>query len=61
MHTKEPQLQTDLHEFLSRLAGAVALSLAPVVLTALLVMPSTFHHHAANQPIDPNAPVAHMT
>lgn len=54
-------MQTDLREFLSRLAGAVALSLVPVVLTAFLTMPPTFHHHAANQPIDPNASVEHMT
>ena len=54
-------MQIDLHEFLSRLAGAVALSLVPVLLIAFLTMPSTFHHHAANQPVDPNAPVAHMT
>lgn len=54
-------MQTDLRDFLSRLAGAVALSLVPVVLIAFLTMPSTFHHHAANHPIDPNAPTEHMT
>lgn len=54
-------MQTDLREFLSRLAGAIALSLLPVVLTAFLTMPSSLHRHAADQPIEPNAPVAHMT
>jgi len=54
-------MQADLREFLSRLAGAVALSLVPVVLMAFLTLPSTFHHHAANHRIDPNAPAEHMT
>jgi hypothetical protein len=54
-------MQADLFEFLSRIAGAVALSLLPVVLTAFLTMPSSLHRHAADQAIDPNAPVAHMT
>jgi hypothetical protein len=54
-------MHTDLHEFLSRLAGAVAMSLVPVVLAAFLTMPSTLHRHASDLPIDPNAPVAHMT
>lgn len=54
-------MQTDLREFLSRLAGAVAMSLVPVVLTAFLTMPSTFHPHAASHPFDPNAPTEHMT
>jgi hypothetical protein len=54
-------MQSDLHDFLSRLAGAVALALVPVALTAFLTMPSTFHHQAASHPIDSNAPVEHMT
>lgn len=54
-------MQTDLRDFLSRLAGAVALSLVPVVLIAFLTMPSTFHYHAANHSIDPNAAAEHMT
>jgi len=54
-------MQTDLHEFLSRLTGAVAMTLVPVVLVAFLTMPSTLHRHADGHAIDPNAPVVHMT
>jgi hypothetical protein len=54
-------MQTDLHDFLAHLAGAVAMTLLPVVLTAFLSMPSTLHRHAADHPTDPNAPAAHMT
>ena len=54
-------MQDDLRDFLSHLAGAVALSLVPVVLAAFLTMPSTFHHHEDGHPVDPNAPAAHMT
>ncbi len=54
-------MQADLHDFLSRFAGVIAMSLVPTVLTAFLTMPSALHRHAANQPMDPNAPVAHMT
>jgi hypothetical protein len=54
-------MQTDLHEFLSRLGGAVVMALVPVVLTAFLTMPSSLHRHTADHPAEPNAPVAHMT
>lgn len=54
-------MQVDLREFLSRLAGAVALTLLPVVFIALLSMPSSLHHHLGDQPNDRNAPFAHMT
>jgi hypothetical protein len=54
-------VHTDLHEFLSRFAGAVAMTLVPVVLTAFLTMPAALHRHAVDQPIDPSAPKGHMT
>jgi hypothetical protein len=54
-------MQNDLHEFLARLAGTVAMTLLPVLLIAMLSMPSSLHHHVGNPPIEPNAPVAHMT
>ena len=54
-------MQVDLREFLSRLAGAVAAALVPVVFMAFLSMPFSLHHHLGNQPNDPGAPIAHMT
>jgi hypothetical protein len=54
-------MQTDLHEFLARLAGTVAMTLVPVVLIAFLCMPSSLHHHLGYAQIDSTSPVAHMT
>lgn len=54
-------MQIDLHEFLSRLTGAVTLALVPVLLTTFLTLPGTLHHHVGHAVIDPNAPLAHMT
>jgi hypothetical protein len=54
-------MQADLHEFLRRLAGTVAMALVPVVLTAFLALPSTLHRHPGEPAADPNAPAAHMT
>jgi hypothetical protein len=58
---KERRMQVDLREFLSRLVGAVALTLLPVLLIAFVAMPASLHHHLGNQPADQNAPIAHMT
>ena len=58
---KEQRMQIDLREFLARLAGAVAMTLIPVVFIAFLSMPSSLHHHLGNQPNDLNAPAVHMT
>jgi hypothetical protein len=54
-------MQNDLHDFLAHLAGTVAMTLIPVALVAFLSMPASLHHHLGHQPIDLNAPVAHMT
>jgi hypothetical protein len=54
-------MQTDLREFLTRLAGAVALAMSPVVLIACLTMPSSLHHHLGSQPKVQEVPAAHMT
>ena len=54
-------MQIDLHLFMSRLAGAIALALVPVVLTAFLTMPAALHHLVGDPAIDPNAPLVHMT
>lgn len=54
-------MQTELREFLARLAGTVAMTLAPVALIAFLTMPSTLHRHTGDLAVDPHAPVGHMT
>lgn len=54
-------MQTDLHHFLTRMAGAAAITLLPVVITAFLTMPYSLHRHSDEHPADPYAPVAHMT
>lgn len=53
-------MHTGLRSLLTRLAGAVALALVPVVLATVLTVPSSLHHLAGNPPVDPNAPAAHM-
>ena len=54
-------MQIDLHHFLTRFAGAVAITLVPVVITAFLTMPYVLHRHSIDHPADPFEPVAHMT
>ncbi len=54
-------MHSDLHEFLSHLAGTVAMTLVPVVLIAFLTLPSALHRVGIDEPVDPHAPVAHMT
>jgi hypothetical protein len=53
-------MHTELQTLLTRLAGAVALALVPVVLATVLTVPPSLHHLAGNPPVDPNAPAAHM-
>jgi hypothetical protein len=60
-HNKEQQMQSDLHDFLSHLIGTVAMTLVPVVLIAFLTLPSALHRTGIDDPVDPHAPVAHMT
>ncbi len=54
-------MQTDLHDFLIRLVSSIALALIPVVLIAVLSMPSSLHHHFGGAPTVPHAASAHMT
>ena len=54
-------MQDDLHDFLARFAGAVVMTLVPVVLIAFLSMPLSLSRHPGEAPIDANAPVRHMT
>jgi hypothetical protein len=54
-------MQTDLHAFLLRLAGAVALALVPVLFIALLCLPTALHHAGGERPVDLHPAPAHMT
>lgn len=54
-------MHSDLHDFLSHLVGTVAMTLVPVVLIAFLTLPSALHRTGIDDPVDPQAPVAHMT
>jgi hypothetical protein len=38
-------MQTDLHDFVARIARAIAMTLAPVALIAFVTMPASLHHH----------------
>lgn len=54
-------MQADLHHFLARLAGTVAMTLVPVVLVAFLSMPMALGRHPGEGPLADGAPPAHMT
>lgn len=58
---KDLHMQTDLHEFLARLAGTVMLALIPVLLVVLVCMPSSLHHHLGGTSAATYAPAGHMT
>lgn len=54
-------MHTDLHDFLSRLAGTIALTLVPVVFTAFVSLPLSLNRHPG-EVATASAPVAqHMT
>jgi hypothetical protein len=38
-------MQTDLHDFLVRIARTIAMTLIPVALIAFVTMPAGLHHH----------------
>lgn len=53
-------MHVELHRFLARLAGTVALALSAVALVAFATVPlGRDAHHAQVQ--DPDAPAKHMT
>jgi len=43
--TKDPVMQTDLHEFLACIARTIAMTLAPLAFVAFVTMPASRHHH----------------
>lgn len=54
-------MQTDLHDFLIRLAGVIAMTLVPVVFIAFVSMPLSLNRHPGERAVESNAPVPHMT
>lgn len=54
-------MQTELHQFLSRLAGTVAMTLVPVVLIAFMTLPMSLHHRVGGTQGTAIAAPQHMT
>lgn len=54
-------MHVDLHAFLARLAGTVALTLVPVILIAFVSMPLTLERHPGEPPVNASPAHAHMT
>lgn len=54
-------MQTDLHLFLTRLAGVVIATLLPVVLVAFLTMPFSLGRHPGEAPGGLPVLLQHMT
>ena len=38
-------MQTDLHDFVARIARTIAMTLIPVAFIAFVTMPASLHHH----------------
>ncbi len=55
-------MHIELHRFLSRLIGAIAITLVPVVFTAFVSMPLSLNRHPGETAqAQPLAPARHMT
>lgn len=54
-------MQTDLHDFLARLARTIAMTLVPVALIAFVTMPASLHHHIGTPASVVGAAPQHMT
>jgi len=54
-------MQTDLHDFLARLVGVIAITLVPVILTAFIAMPLSLNRHPGEPATAPPAVPQHMT
>jgi hypothetical protein len=54
-------MQTDLHDFLARIARTIAMTLVPVAFIAFVTLPASLHHHIG--PTDNMEAIApqHMT
>jgi hypothetical protein len=54
-------MQIDLHDFLARIVGTIAMTLAPVVFIAFVTMPASLHHHIGTSANVVEAWPQHMT
>jgi len=54
-------MQTDLREFLSRFAGAVVMTLVPVVFIAFASLPLSLGRYPGELPPETNPAYVHMT
>ena len=54
-------MHTDLHDFLARLAGTIALTLVPVVFTAFVSLPISLSRHPGEAASAAVAVARHMT
>ena len=47
-------MQTDLHDFMVRIARTIAMTLIPVAFIAFVTMPASLHHHIGTSanPVD---------
>lgn len=54
-------MHVDLRYFLVRLAGVVAISLVPVIVTAFLSLPLSLGRHPGEAPALEDAQLRHMT
>lgn len=53
-------MDTDLHHFIARFIGTVALAVAPVVFTAFVTLPLALNRHPG-EVAQIDAPLQHMT
>lgn len=54
-------MQIDLQDFLTRLAGVIAMTLVPVIFIAFVSMPLSLNRHPGERAVESNGPVSHMT
>ena len=54
-------MHPDLHNFLARLGGTIAMALLFVVLIAFVSIPLSLQHHPGEHMPDVGAPADHMT
>jgi hypothetical protein len=54
-------MQTDLHDFLARMARAITMTLVPVAFIAFVTMPASLHHHIGKPTTVVEIAPQHMT
>jgi hypothetical protein len=54
-------MQTDLHDFPSRIVGTIIMTLIPVLMVAFITMPASLHHHIGVSAQSAQTAPQHMT